>query len=76
MDTLFIGLIESSLLIIETLLSISIAEWGRSIINADSYAYFGLGARMVSPNINGKTAQRAMADGSIQVLGAPQHNWR
>lgn len=35
--------------------------------NADSFALFGLCARMISPN-NGATAKRPMSDGSLQVL--------
>lgn len=37
--------------------------------NADNYAYFGLGSRMISPN-NGAQAQRPMSDGSVQILAA------
>jgi hypothetical protein len=36
--------------------------------NADNYAFFGLGARIISPTIQGAPAQRPMQDGSIQVL--------
>lgn len=36
--------------------------------NADNYALFGLGARMISPTIQGATATRPMKDGSIEIL--------
>jgi hypothetical protein len=37
--------------------------------NAENYAFFGLGSRMISPKENGPQAQRPMKDGSIQALG-------
>jgi hypothetical protein len=38
-------------------------------LNADNYAYFGLGTRIISPT-NGAAAQLPMLDGSIPVLPA------
>ncbi|KAL1963046.1 hypothetical protein VTN77DRAFT_8794 [Rasamsonia byssochlamydoides] len=41
--------------------------WEVSYRNADNYAFFGLGARMISP-ANGAQPQRPNQDGSISVL--------